>query len=110
MPKRRATSDEEDEVQGDSYKSVSEGEVTKKSKKSPVKPEKQKAGLTTSMRVTPVQSDLRLQAQSSKKQKKGKEAATADGEVKTNEEGDKYVDLGRNRRATVRVFKGMYSV
>ncbi|KAF9650902.1 hypothetical protein BDM02DRAFT_3092295, partial [Thelephora ganbajun] len=31
---------------------------------------------------------------------------TADGEVKTNEEGDKYVDLGRKRRATVRVFKG----
>lgn len=29
-----------------------------------------------------------------------------DGEVKTNEEGDQYIDLGRNRRATVRAFKG----
>ena len=27
--------------------------------------------------------------------------------VKTNNEGDKYVDLGRKRRATVRAFKGM---
>lgn len=28
--------------------------------------------------------------------------------VKTNNEGDKYVDLGRKRRATVRAFKGTH--
>jgi hypothetical protein len=102
MPKRRATSDEDDEA----HQSASEEETVKKSKKTPAKSEK-KAKATTLMRVTadfPTYS--RLQAQPSKKQKKGKESAGADGGVKTNEEGDKYVELGRNRRATVRVFKG----
>lgn len=28
--------------------------------------------------------------------------------VKVNDEGDKYIDLGKKRRATVRAFKGEY--
>lgn len=87
MPKRRVPSDEEDEGHNDAQQSAFEEEVVKKPKKAPAKAEKPKP-------------------QPSKKQKKGKESATADGGVKTNEEGDKYIDLGRNRRATVRVFKG----
>lgn len=108
MPKRRAPSDEEDEVSGNAQQSAPEEEVVKKSKKSTTKSEKPKASPNTSTSMTPIdQLRNQPQDQSSKKQKKGKEAATADGEVKTSGEGDKYVDLGRNRRATVRVFKGM---
>lgn len=108
MPKRRVPSDEEDEVEDNAHQSVSEGEVVKKSKKPSATSEKPKASASDLMRVTLSNfgSDFRRQAQSSKKQKKGKQTTTADGEVKTNEEGDKYIDLGRNRRATVRVFKG----
>lgn len=85
MPKRRAPSDE-DEIGGNAHQSASEEEVAKKSKKSTTKSEKPKP---------------------SKKQKKGKEITTEDGEVKTNDEGEQYVDLGRNRRVTVNVFKGI---
>jgi hypothetical protein len=31
----------------------------------------------------------------------------ADGKVKVNNEGDKYIDLGKKKRAVVRSFKGM---
>jgi len=86
MPKRRVRSDEEAEASDNAQQIASEEEVVKKSKKSTTKSEKAKAP-------------------PSKKQKKGKGTAT-DGEVKTNEDGAQYVDLGRNRRATVRVFKG----
>ena len=109
MPKRRAPSDEEDEVKDNAHQSASEEEVVKKSKKNSATSEKPKASAANWTRVTlsnNLSSDLRLQAQSSKKQKKGKETTTVDGGLKTNTEGDKYVDLGRNRRATVRVFKG----
>lgn len=54
MPKRRATSDEEDEVQDNAHQSASEGETVKKSKKSTAKSEKPKARATTLMRVTPL--------------------------------------------------------
>jgi len=53
MPKRRAPSDEEDEVKDNAYQSVSEEEVVKKSKKSTSKSEKPKASRTGLMRATP---------------------------------------------------------
>jgi len=86
MPKRRAQSDEEGEASENAVQDASGGEVVKKSKKSTAKSEKAKL---------------------SKKLKKEKEADADNGEVKTNEAGEQYIDLGRNRRATVRVFKGM---
>ena len=113
MPKRRAASDEDEVSDNNAHKSVSEEEVVKKPKKSSAKSEKTKASTTASTCVTPIHQPavpISAQAQPSKKQKKGKETTkgttTADGELKTNEEGDKYIDLGRNRRATARVFKG----
>ena len=106
MPKRQVPSDEEDEVRDNAHQSASEEEVVKKSRESS---EKTKASTANLIRMTPSNnftSTLCLQAQPKKKQKKGKQTTGAGGEAKTNEEGDKYVDLGRNRRATVRVFKG----
>ena len=106
MPKRRVPSDEEDEASDNTHKSASEEEVVKKSKKSSAKSEKSKASVAVLTRVTPIVADLRPQAQPIKKQKKGEETIVASEGVKTNEEGEQYIDLGRNRRATVRVFKG----
>ena len=52
MPKRRAPSDEEDEVKDNAHQSVSEGEVVKKPKKSSATSEKQKASAAKLMCVT----------------------------------------------------------
>lgn len=107
MPKRKVQDDEEGEVEDNAHQSASEGEVVKKSKQSSATSAKPKASAANLMRVTlsnNFSSALCLQAQSSKKKKKG--TTTADGDIQANDEGDKYVDLGRNRRATVHVFKG----
>ena len=53
MPKRRAPSDEEDEVKDNAHQSASEEEVVKKPKKSP-KSEKPKASGTALIRVAPI--------------------------------------------------------
>ncbi|KAI0733129.1 transcriptional Coactivator p15-domain-containing protein [Fomitopsis betulina] len=114
MAKRKATvaSDEESEAVLSDASSAEERPLKQKKKARPrilAAPKRKSKGGLDSDEERPRKKKSEVKA---KKPKQFKTASPAESEeesgvvVKTNNEGEKYVDLGRKRRATVRAFKG----
>ncbi|KAF5322563.1 hypothetical protein D9619_001778 [Psilocybe cf. subviscida] len=102
MPKRKEVEGSEEDFsagnsdQHESDSASSREEVSLKSKKK--KQDKARAPANKKAKSDPVASE----GSSSKKQR-----SAEGGKVKVNTEGDKYIDLGKKKRAVVRSFKGM---
>ncbi|EPT04978.1 hypothetical protein FOMPIDRAFT_85531 [Fomitopsis schrenkii] len=110
MVKRKAAAanDEESEAAFSDASSVEE-RLLKQKKTSKAAKKRKSKGRSDSEEERPLRKKPEVKA---KKPVQFKAASPEESEgdsgivVKTNNEGDKYVDLGRKRRATVRAFKG----